>query len=253
MNADKISVVIPTCDRPTYLYEAVQSVLTQTLAAHEILVVDNGRHPVDDTALPTSKGFRLIRTLPRFGVAQARNFGAVLATGNLIAFLDDDDRWDPEYLESALYTHRETGANIILGGLRDAASDTPLMGKQASFNSQSNLISQILRRNPGTGGSNVVIEKSLFCSSAGYDPWLTTHEDKALVLDLMLNGGLTARAEGAWVEVRNDGEGPRLTENRKRAQGKIRFLKKYWSKMKWGDRLFNIAQLARLYFPFKKL
>lgn len=240
------SVVIPTCDRPEYLRQAVDSVLAQIEPAHEILVIDNGREAVDPARLPVSDKLRVIRALPRFGVSQARNLGGILSGGDYIAFLDDDDRWDKAYLQAVRCTVEESAAKVVLGRLRDGNTGTPLNGKQAAFNDREDLIHQIFVRNPGAVGSNTIVAYEAFAASAGYDPWLTTGQDKALVLDLLLKGAQPACASEAWVEFRADGEGPRQTELRKHIEGKKRFLRKYWGLMSWYERLFNLGQLGRL-------
>lgn len=240
------SVVIPTCDRPEYLREAVNSVIAQTHPAYEILVIDNGCNVVDPSQLPECHRLRVIRALPRFGVAQARNLGAILAGGDYIAFLDDDDRWDDNYLQAVLCTVQENPAEIILGRLRDGGTGEPINGKQAAFNDREDLIEQLLLRNPGAVGSNTVVARSKFLASAGYDPWLTTGQDKALVLDLLLQQAQLARATEAWVEFRIDCVGRRQSEIGNHIQGKQRFLRKYWHKMSWHQRLFNLAQIVRL-------
>lgn len=246
MHNPSFSVVIPTCDRPDYLCEALNSVLAQTMPAREIFVIDNGNVDVDAAQLPVTDKLRLIRALPRFGVAQARNLGGVLATGDYIAFLDDDDAWDQGYLQAVYDTVKEAGAEVILGRLRDGKTGEPISGKQACFKSRDDLIGQLLRHNPGAVGSNTIVKRTCFVETAGYDPLITTNEDKALILDLLLKGIKVARAQNAWVLFRNDGEGPRLTDLHKRIEGRGRFLRKYWQHMTTGDRLYNMAQLIRL-------
>lgn len=247
MNEITFSVVIPSCDRPYYLNEAIVSVLQQNYAAKEIIVIDNGREPVKENDLPPSSAVRLVRSLPRFGVSQARNLGAVLAGGNYIAFLDDDDTWDRNYLASVKQTIEATGAEIVLGRLRSLADGKPIVGKQADFKNRADLVKMILLRNPGAVGSNTTVAKTAFTATAGYDPFITTGQDKALVLDLLLLDRRVARAKDAWVDFRDDGLGPRQTDLRKRVQGKCRFLLNYWSVMGWYARVFNMAQLGRLW------
>lgn len=246
MTKPTFSVVIPTCDRPGYLWEAIDSVIAQTLPAYEILVIDNGHDAVDPAHLPESDTLRVVRALPRFGVSQARNLGAILARGDYIAFLDDDDRWDAGFLRAVLRPIEDSGAEIVLGRLRNGNTEEPLDGKQAAFNDRVDLIRQILLRNPGAVGSNTVVAYATFAASAGYDPRLTTGQDKGLVLDLLLQQARPGRASGAWVDFRTDGAGPRQTELRKHIEGKERFLRKYWGEMTVCDRLFNLVQIGRL-------
>ena len=82
-----ISVIIPTCDRPlAFLHEAIVSVLEQSHTPHEVIVVDNGINVVDLAELP--EGVTVYRLPPRVGASRSRNFGAAMATGTHLAFLD---------------------------------------------------------------------------------------------------------------------------------------------------------------------
>ena len=98
----RVSVIIPTRDRSALLAEAVRSV--QALDGPdldlEIIVVDNGS--TDDTEqVARALGVRLLRaTKP--GAAATRNLGIRAATGDSIAFLDDDDVWLPGHLRPQL-------------------------------------------------------------------------------------------------------------------------------------------------------
>jgi len=97
-----VSVVLPTRDRPTFLLQAVDSVLAQQAPAAELLLVDDG-HEGAAEAVANRLGGRpgpAIRVLPgpRRGPGAARNVGIQAACGELIAFLDDDDLWLPEKL-----------------------------------------------------------------------------------------------------------------------------------------------------------
>jgi len=100
-----ISVVIPTYNYGRYLREAIDSVLAQTYAPLEVIVVDDGS--TDDTPeVLASYGDRIhaIRQ-QNGGVGSARNAGVAAARGEYIAFLDSDDIWLPEKLakEIALF------------------------------------------------------------------------------------------------------------------------------------------------------
>jgi len=95
-----ISVIIPTYNRASFLYEAVASVLGQDFfrrrdAAHafELLVIDDGS---DDNTRDVVEGFGgrvSYHAQPHRGVSAARNAGLKLASGEAIAFLDSDDLW----------------------------------------------------------------------------------------------------------------------------------------------------------------
>jgi glycosyltransferase involved in cell wall biosynthesis len=95
----KVSVVIPAYNAAHYVHRAVDSVLRQTFADFELLVVDDGSS--DDTlAVLARYGDRLrVLTQRNGGPAAARNHGLSEARGEYVAFLDADDHWLPEKLE----------------------------------------------------------------------------------------------------------------------------------------------------------
>lgn len=98
-----VSVVIPTHDRPDLLERAIRSVLEQTYTELELIVVDDAspepvslNEIVDRDAIADA---RCIRLEDNRGGAGARNAGVAAASGEYVAFLDDDDEWLPEKVE----------------------------------------------------------------------------------------------------------------------------------------------------------
>jgi GT2 family glycosyltransferase len=96
--APLVSVVIPTRHRPALLMRALASVFAQTYGPLEVIVVVDG--PDDATVAALADiGDRRLRVIvnPRsLTAAGARNAGVDRATGDWVAFLDDDDEWLPE-------------------------------------------------------------------------------------------------------------------------------------------------------------
>ena len=94
-----ISVVIPLYNKEKQIAYTLQSVQNQTFQDFEIVIVDDGS--TDDSIIEVEKfsdsRIRLIHQ-ENAGVAAARNRGIEEAKGDLIAFLDADDEWKPEYL-----------------------------------------------------------------------------------------------------------------------------------------------------------
>jgi glycosyltransferase involved in cell wall biosynthesis len=96
-----VSVVIPTLNRPKLLLRAIDSVLRQTHQQIEVIVVVDRPDPDTISAIRSRDDSRLqllVNPHP-LTAAGARNFGAGHATGEWIAFLDDDDEWLPNKLE----------------------------------------------------------------------------------------------------------------------------------------------------------
>lgn len=92
-----VSVVVPTRNRPALLREAVGSVLTQSHAALEVVVVDDGDDPPEPFDDPR---VRVVRNEGPAGASGARNTGLRAARGDLIAYLDDDNLMGPHWLRA---------------------------------------------------------------------------------------------------------------------------------------------------------
>jgi glycosyltransferase involved in cell wall biosynthesis len=96
-----VSVVIPTLHRPKLLLRAIDSVLRQTHQEIEVIVVIDRPDPDTVSAVGSVNDPRLrliVNPLP-LTAAGARNAGVDHATGEWVAFLDDDDEWVPNKLE----------------------------------------------------------------------------------------------------------------------------------------------------------
>ena len=105
MTAADFSVIIAVRDGASTIGRAIESVLSQSRPARELIVVDDGS--TDDTASVVARYGKDVRYLfqPNAGVSAARNRGAELASGTWLAFLDADDwyyadrlRWHAEFI-----------------------------------------------------------------------------------------------------------------------------------------------------------
>lgn len=97
----KYSVVIPLYNKGHYIENTIASVLRQSFDDYEIVIVNDGS---TDDSLATARKYASdkIRVIDQKnqGVAVARNTGIYNARGAYIAFLDADDEWHPDYLET---------------------------------------------------------------------------------------------------------------------------------------------------------
>ncbi len=107
----KISVIIPTRGRLHFLSQAVQSILAQSQAPHEIIVVDDG----EGAAQAVGDMHRCITVLDnqQRGPVPARILGVAHATGDCIAFLDDDDWFSSEQYFAKAAEAFERGAAFV--------------------------------------------------------------------------------------------------------------------------------------------
>lgn len=190
----KVSVVIPTRNRPALLARAVHAVAAQSYPDIEVIVVDDGSAVESRRALaelvaawPNGRVVALehgVTDGPGTGPAQARNIGLQRARGELLAFCDDDDEWtDPHHLSRvvALFqTHPPLDLHVAnqVGVLREKELiDDWLQG---------------LALPPEASSVSVPVSKSQFCAAATF-PHLNT---------LVLRRDLALRVGGFWTAVR---------------------------------------------------
>lgn len=118
----RFSVIIPTCNRPRFLADAIASVLVQSFHDLELIVVNDG------DALPPLPQDRRIRHLEnaRRGAIAARNLAVRMARGEAIAWLDDDDFWcDGTHLARAAAALDAGAAFTFADGEMRFADGTP--------------------------------------------------------------------------------------------------------------------------------
>lgn len=109
-----IAVIIPSFNRKNTIKRAIDSVLSQTLAAAEIIVVDDGS--TDGTADRLRQDYPglILLTQENKGVSAARNAGIKQASSEWIALLDSDDEWHPEKLSrQMLHLHAHPGYLLV--------------------------------------------------------------------------------------------------------------------------------------------
>jgi glycosyltransferase involved in cell wall biosynthesis len=132
----KVSVVVPTYNRAYIIRDALQSALDQTYRPFEIIVADDGS--TDNTAeivkrFETQK-VRYIRHQSNKGCSAAYNTAIAAATGDVIAFLDSDDLWNPEYLETlVLFLEKHPKVDVVF-------CDVELQEKTETFPSMMGLL-----------------------------------------------------------------------------------------------------------------
>lgn len=116
----RVSVILPTHNRLPLLAEALGSLEAQSFLDWEVVVVDDASNPAID-------GTSVVAQHPRAGVhrhhesqggATAKNTGIAIARGEILAFLDDDDLYDPRYLACAIdILDRHTDIDVLFMGV----------------------------------------------------------------------------------------------------------------------------------------
>lgn len=122
MPQDLVSIIIPNFNNECYIAAALDSILAQSYAHWEALVVDDGSSD-GSRAIIEAYASKDSRITPIFfthnqGVSAARNYALSQAKGRFIAFLDADDVWEAHKLEVQVRTMLEQDAALSYGGYR---------------------------------------------------------------------------------------------------------------------------------------
>lgn len=119
-----VSTIIPTLDRPDLLQRALRSVEAQTYDPIEVVIVGSPETPdltdiIDDVDVQSIDYLDSGAESP----GAARNVGIEAASGEFLAFLDDDEEWDPEKLTRQRERVAQTGAGVCHTGVRKVGPD----------------------------------------------------------------------------------------------------------------------------------
>ena len=110
-----VSIIMPTRGRPELIVVAIQSVLAQSYARWELIVVNDGGPDLSDTIAAHNASGRIVYLhLPRGrGAPAARNAALAVAQGTYIAYLDDDDWYDADHI-ATLVASIEAGDHAVV-------------------------------------------------------------------------------------------------------------------------------------------
>jgi len=174
----RVSVIIPTYNRAAYLQEALESIFQQTLPPAEVIVVDDGS--TDDT----EEVVRRARVPVQFvrqehqGVVAARNLGLQKATGDLIAWLDSDDLWEPNFLETTVsLLAKDRTLDGVYTGIAIIDADGVRLGTSTHVEPPERLSDVLTRQVVISTTSSIVIRKTCYDQVGGFDARFRIKED----------------------------------------------------------------------------
>lgn len=177
----KISVIMPAYNAKAYIHESIDSILNQTFADFELIVIDDasidGTDKIIEQYVAKDKRVRFVRNKQNFGVTKNRNKGIQLAQGKYIAWQDADDISVEDRLKlqyNFLESHSEVG---IVGGFLqfiDEDSNNLFVRKYPSLDAE--LKKTIFLYSPVSQGVSMV-RKSILGKIGGYDETLEQAED----------------------------------------------------------------------------
>ena len=175
-----VSVIIPSYNYGRFIKEAIDSALGQTYAPLEVVVVDDGS--TDDTSAVVAEFGELVRYIKQenAGVCAARNRGVAESGGELIAFLDADDIWEPTKLEKQIAKFDDPEVGLVHSGVRivDYVTGKTLRTIVTGCEDEA-VLNLLLWEEPGIPGpaGTIVLPRSLFEQIGGFDTRMKCGED----------------------------------------------------------------------------
>lgn len=200
----RVSVVIPLFDKAPYVQRALDSVFCQNLTEFEIIVIDDGSTDGAPQALATMTDPRLtIHRQANAGVSSARNRGITLARAPWVAFLDADDEWSPNFLESTVrIAEASPMVSAVFSNLVDHRAGRPLINRvnRTEFLLQDYFSFLLLNEGIGMSSSSVLASKAHLDASGGFPESVHHGEDIDLWARLAWSGEVAfcADAYAIW-------------------------------------------------------
>ena len=166
----EFSVVIPLYNKDKHITRAINSVLNQSYRKFEIIVVDDGS--TDSGVIEVKKindsRIRLVQQI-NLGVSSARNKGISLAKYNFVGFLDADDAWKPDFLETIYFLikkYPEAGAFAtayeIINNVSKKSIPKSILNVPEGWEGIIDDYFRLALKSPLISASSVVIPKKIF-------------------------------------------------------------------------------------------
>lgn len=225
---EQVSIVIPVYNTPEeYFHECMKSVLGQTFQNFEVILSDdgssNGIEKVCDDYAEKDNRIRVIHHENQ-GLPGARNRGTEFASGTLLIYLDPDDWWEQDTLETAVRKIGESGADVLIFSYIDNFADRSqkkrriwreehpecvLLDERQKEKLRIGLLDDTSGDTPGCFGSACMqIAKLDFIRSYGicFKEYLRKTEDLLYELELLKKSCKIAVLDKAFYHYRHHGE-----------------------------------------------
>lgn len=181
-----ISVITPTHNRGWCLARAIRSVLSQTLADFEMVVVDDGSDDGSGAIVAACGDPRIIyhRFPRRRGANAARNHGVALSRGALVTFLDSDDEYLPRRLEWTVHAlDADPAIELVLSSYhcRTSTESVDCVHHRTDLNA-ADFETALMSHAVPIAGSAITVRRPLLDECGGFAAHLRRMQDRQLLL-----------------------------------------------------------------------
>ncbi|WFA82909.1 glycosyltransferase family 2 protein [Paenibacillus amylolyticus] len=232
-----VSCIITTHNRAELLKKAMASVLEQTYPFLEIIIVDDGSqdHTEEVCRAWTKEDHRIqyIQVPYAQGANHARNLGIQRANGKYIAFLDDDDQWLPDKIQSQTRALEENKGLFCFCSkvLVYVDQDHKVTRRKVSVESRDLVFYADLLTYNWIGETSKIMVQTQLARSVMFDEQLTSAQDYDFYLRILQRGHHAINIKEPLVHIYIH-QGPRIsTSSKKKFQGQRKVLIKYYKDM----------------------
>lgn len=247
--SDTYSVIIPTHNRLKLLTNSLSSAINQNLKPKEIIVSDNlcqkeVKKLIDNLNFSSNIDIKYIGHNKGGRGAISRNLAADLSTSKYIAFLDDDDIWNENYLFEANKVLKSKKIDLLYTWTNILQNKNIKKGKKIPLNLK---VNDFFLVNPGSIVSNLIINKSLFLKLGGFDESTNPPYDKDLIIRHINNNGNYFVLKKFLVTFRNDNDSKESNNINAMHAGYEKLYQKHYTKLNFFNKFFIKLKILILY------
>jgi glycosyltransferase involved in cell wall biosynthesis len=234
-----VSVVIPTYGDGSYLQDSVRSALNQSINDTEVIVVDDCSPDPTEEILSDIQDPRLtiLHHQTNRGGSAARNTGIQYATGDFVAFLDADDRWEPSKIERQLKCLNQADDETVCvycdgrydrSGAFKRSRDvvTDIFGDENNVAKEGGFECAVewfrCARFAPMGSSSLMFESAVLETVSGFDSGFERNQDRELLIRVLKHGKIRYIDEPLFVKQQTSDSDPK-----KEYESAKRFLNKF--------------------------
>jgi glycosyltransferase involved in cell wall biosynthesis len=174
-----VSVIIPVFNGEKTIKETIESVLNQTLDDLELIVIDDGSQDSTLNVISTIQDPRLkVFSYPNAGVSVSRNRGLEQAQGEYVSFIDADDLWTRDKLESQVKALQTNPKAAVAYSWTDWIDESgQLVGRGSRLTEEGKVFEKLLLNDFVGSGSNALIRKKVLEEVGKFDQSVAPSED----------------------------------------------------------------------------
>ena len=221
------SVIIPVFNKGNFIEKTLKSVLAQTYADFEVIIVNDGSTDASEKKILEFTDSRIRYFFKENeGVSIARNFGIEKSESDFICFLDADDYWYPTFLETANTYIRKLPAQKVFGIAYENETAKSIFPAQYSISRTNDFeivdYFEASKKESALWTSSAVFHKEVFTKAGNFDAAIKSGQD----IDLWIRIGLTYPIVFIWkIEARYVFDAESLSRNKTYLNKKFDFSK----------------------------